>query len=164
MGWILVQEDSACRGQLDLCAITTEARMPRACALQQEKPLQWEAQALPQESSAHTLYLETTHAQYKDPPQPKIILETAFVNVLVSFLRYMFYMPLPSTSSQFFQRKVIFLPLNFYPFVSNPLQLVFQSLNSKNSNNAYFKSLLWKMSWRKLSLISLCSVIPSNII
>ena len=94
---------------------------PRACALQQEKPLQREAQALPQESSAHTLHLEKPHAQYKDPSQPKIILETAFVNVLVSFLRYMFYMPLPSTSSQFLQRKVIFLPLNFYPFVSNPL-------------------------------------------
>ena len=28
---------------LSLCAATTEARMPRAHALQQEKPLQWEA-------------------------------------------------------------------------------------------------------------------------
>ena len=31
---------------LSLCATTTEAREPRACALQQEKPWQWEAQAL----------------------------------------------------------------------------------------------------------------------
>ena len=31
---------------LSLCATTTEAREPRAYALQQEKPWQWEAQAL----------------------------------------------------------------------------------------------------------------------
>ena len=68
----LVQEDPTCRGAtkpvhhnywacalepvshnywacvpqlLSLRATTTEAHMPRACALQQEKPLQWEARA-----------------------------------------------------------------------------------------------------------------------
>ena len=64
----LVQEDPTCRGATkpgrhnywaralepashnywSLCATTTEARAPRACALQQEKPLQWEARALQQ--------------------------------------------------------------------------------------------------------------------
>ena len=33
---------------LSLCAATTEAHAPRACALQQEKPLQWEARGLQQ--------------------------------------------------------------------------------------------------------------------
>ena len=33
-------------------ATTTEARVPRACALQQEKPPQWEARA-PQLEKAH---------------------------------------------------------------------------------------------------------------
>ena len=56
----LVQEDSTCRGAtkpvrhnywawepqlLSPRAITTEACVPRAHALQQEKPLQWEARA-----------------------------------------------------------------------------------------------------------------------
>ena len=64
----LVREDPTCRGAtkpvrhnywawaLDpaspnygsLCATTIEARAPRACALQQEKPPQWEASALQQ--------------------------------------------------------------------------------------------------------------------
>ena len=34
--------------QLSPCTTTTEARAPRACALQQEKPPQWEARALQQ--------------------------------------------------------------------------------------------------------------------
>ena len=37
-----------------LCATTTEARKPRACALQQEKPPQWEARA-PQQRVAPAL-------------------------------------------------------------------------------------------------------------
>ena len=55
--WVqaLVQEDPTCRRAtkpvhhnywaraLDPRATTTEARVPRACALQQEKPPQWEA-------------------------------------------------------------------------------------------------------------------------
>ena len=32
-------------GQLSQCATTTEAHASRACAPQQEKPLQWEARA-----------------------------------------------------------------------------------------------------------------------
>ena len=41
--------------QLSLCAITTEARVPRACAPQQEKPPKWEA-----------------HIPQEDPAQPKM--------------------------------------------------------------------------------------------
>ena len=40
---------------------TTEASTPRACALRQEKPLQWEAQAMQLEKSPHS---------NKDPAQP----------------------------------------------------------------------------------------------
>ena len=41
--------NQACKPQLlDPSAATTEASSPRACALQQEKPLQWEACALQQ--------------------------------------------------------------------------------------------------------------------
>ena len=40
---------------LNLRAATTEAHVPRACALQQEKPLQWEACAPELESSPHSL-------------------------------------------------------------------------------------------------------------
>ena len=76
----LVREDPTCRGATQLlrynywagalepashncwahvpqllspCATTTEARMPRACAPQQEKPPQWEARA-PQRRVAPT--------------------------------------------------------------------------------------------------------------
>ena len=39
----------ACEPQLlSLCATTTDACMPKACSLQQEKPPQWEARALQQ--------------------------------------------------------------------------------------------------------------------
>ena len=56
--WALVREDPTCRRAtgpvshnywawepqlLSLCATTTETHAPRDCALQQEKPLQWEA-------------------------------------------------------------------------------------------------------------------------
>ena len=40
-------------GQLSPCTTTTEPAHPRARALQQEKPLQWEARA-PQLEKAHT--------------------------------------------------------------------------------------------------------------
>ena len=56
--WVqaLVWEDPTCRRAtkprvpqlLSLCATTTESRMPRACALQQEKPPQLKACALQQ--------------------------------------------------------------------------------------------------------------------
>ena len=42
----LVREDPHAAEQLSPWATTTEARAPRACALQQEKPLQWEAHTL----------------------------------------------------------------------------------------------------------------------
>ena len=51
-------------GQLSSCATTAEARMPKACALEQEKPLQWEAWAPQLEKSLHS---------DKDAAQPKII-------------------------------------------------------------------------------------------
>ena len=59
--------------QQSLCAVTTEptlespqaattkAHVSRDCALQKEKPLQWEACAEKQESSPHLLLLEKTH-------------------------------------------------------------------------------------------------------
>ena len=52
--WVqsLVQADSTCLGPtkpmqlLSPCAVTTEARVPRACALQQEKQPQWDVRIL----------------------------------------------------------------------------------------------------------------------
>ena len=45
-GFHIPQSTWACAPQLlSLCAETTEARTPRACALQQEKPQQFEARA-----------------------------------------------------------------------------------------------------------------------
>ena len=44
----------------------------RAHALQQEKPLQWEAWTLQTESSPHPQQLEKAHAQQKNTVQPKI--------------------------------------------------------------------------------------------
>ena len=65
--WVqsLVLEDSTCRGAPKPVshdywdsAETTEAREPRACALQQEKSWQWEALALQRKSSSCQLRLE----------------------------------------------------------------------------------------------------------
>ena len=50
-------------GQLSLCATTTEARVPRAWALQQEKPLQWEAYTPQLWSSPCLLQLEKACSQ-----------------------------------------------------------------------------------------------------
>ena len=47
---------------LSPCTATTEAHAPRACAPQQEKPLQ---------QVAHTLQLEKSHMQQQRPVQPK---------------------------------------------------------------------------------------------
>ena len=53
---------------LSLCsAATAEARMPRAHALQQEKPQQWEARALQLESSLCSLQLEKRPQSNEDP-------------------------------------------------------------------------------------------------
>ena len=166
MGWILVQEDSACpRAAGPVChndwgprALEPVLCNKRSPCSEMPKHRHW--RAVPTRCN----WRKPMHSN-KDPSQPKRILKTAFVNVLVSFFRYMFYTPLPSASSQFLQRKVIFLPLNFYPFVSKPLQLVFQSLSGKNSQAMLISSRYYeKIAWRKLSLISLCNVIPSNII
>ena len=56
---------------LDPCAAATEAPEPTACALQQEKPLQGEAQALQLESSLNLLQLQKNLSSKKDPAQPK---------------------------------------------------------------------------------------------
>ena len=50
---------------------TTEARVPRARAPQQEKPPQWEACA-PQQSGPRSPQLEKAHGSNKDPTRPKI--------------------------------------------------------------------------------------------
>ena len=88
--WALVREDPTCRGATkpvrhnywactlepashnywSPCATTTEARAPRACALQQEKPQQWEACA-PQQSSPHSLQLEKARVQQQRPNAAK---------------------------------------------------------------------------------------------
>ena len=58
---------------LSLCsAATAEARMPRAHALRQEKPQQWEAWALQLESSLYLLQLGKRPQSNEDPEQPEI--------------------------------------------------------------------------------------------
>ena len=53
-------------------ATTTEAHVPRACAPQQEKPLQWEARAWQQRvAPAHCNYRRPICSN-EDPTQPKI--------------------------------------------------------------------------------------------
>ena len=52
-------------------AATTEAQVPKAHAPQQEKPLQWEAQASQLEGSPHTQQLEKAHEQEKRPSTTK---------------------------------------------------------------------------------------------
>ena len=79
------QEDPTCRGiaepvlhscwasalsrvlklQLSPRAATTETHTPRACALPQEKPPQWEARAPQPEGSSCSLNLGKTHAAMK---------------------------------------------------------------------------------------------------
>ena len=57
---------------LSLRATTTEARMPRARALQQQKPPQWEAHAPQQRvAPARRNYRKPTHSN-EDPTQAKI--------------------------------------------------------------------------------------------
>ena len=75
----LVLEDSTCHQAtktlepqlLSLRATTTEARVPRACALQREKRLQWKARA-PQQRvvSAHCNERKPVCSK-EDPAQPK---------------------------------------------------------------------------------------------
>ena len=71
--------------QLSPCATTIEPVLsrvrelqlwkpssPRACALQQEKPPEWEAHTLQLESSPHSLQLEKSLHSNQDSVQPKI--------------------------------------------------------------------------------------------
>ena len=57
--------------QLSPCTTTIEACAPRAHALQQEKPLQWEVYALQLESNPRRPQLEKSPGSNKDPAQPK---------------------------------------------------------------------------------------------
>ena len=81
----LVWEDPTCRGAtkpashnywacvpqlLSPHATTTEAHTPRAHALQQEKPPQWEART-PQQSCPRSPQLEKAHAQQQRPNAAK---------------------------------------------------------------------------------------------
>ena len=49
---------------------------PRAHALQQEMPLQWEARAPQLESMSHSPQLENSQRSNEDPAQPKINKQT----------------------------------------------------------------------------------------
>ena len=60
-------------GQLSLCATTTEAHTPKACALQQKKPLQWEAHTPQLESGPGSLQLENVYMQQWRPSTAKNI-------------------------------------------------------------------------------------------
>ena len=55
-----------------LCAATTEAWAPRACALQQEKSLQWEAREPRLDSSPHLYNSRKPACSSEDPAQPEI--------------------------------------------------------------------------------------------
>ena len=57
--------------QLSLCATTTKACMPRACAPQQEKTLWWKACTLQLESSPHSLQLDKAQVQKRRPSLTK---------------------------------------------------------------------------------------------
>ena len=60
------------RGQISLCVKTTEAHVPRACALQQEKPLRWETHAAQLARVSLTCHNKRKPTHNKDPAQPKI--------------------------------------------------------------------------------------------
>ena len=55
---------------------------PRACAPQQEKPLQWEDRAPQLESNPYLLQLEKSPNSNDDPAQPKIKINKIFFNVI----------------------------------------------------------------------------------
>ena len=89
--WALVWEDPTCHRATKLvhhnywacalepashdywspCATPTEAHMPRARALQQEKPPQWEAHCTTTKSSPHLPQLEKARAQQRRPNAAK---------------------------------------------------------------------------------------------
>ena len=71
--WVqfLVQEDPTCVRQLSPWATTTEPARHRACALQEEKPSQWEAWTLKLESSPPLPQLEKAQEQRQRPTTAK---------------------------------------------------------------------------------------------
>ena len=91
-GWIpLIGEDPTCHGTtkpmrhsywpcaLEPRSLTDRAhvlllqtKMPGACALQQGRPLQWEACSLQLESGPHSPQLEKSLCSSEDPAQPQI--------------------------------------------------------------------------------------------
>ena len=58
-------------GQLSPCATTTEPASPGTHALQQEKPLQWEAHAQQLQMSPHSLQVEKAGAEQRRPSMTK---------------------------------------------------------------------------------------------
>ena len=88
--WSLIQEDPICHGatkprhhSYQACTFEPlshnywapvlrllKPASHRTCALQQEKPLQWETHTPKPESSPHLLQLEKAHAQQQDPVHP----------------------------------------------------------------------------------------------
>ena len=66
--WSLVQEDPTCLRATKPVRHNYWARAPRACALQQKKPLQWEA---PSMKSCTRSPLEKAHAQQRRPSAAK---------------------------------------------------------------------------------------------
>ena len=67
--WVqsLAWEDSTC-----LCATTTESTHPRVLALQQEKPLQQEAQAGRQRAGPSAAATGRLHKAHRDPQQQEM--------------------------------------------------------------------------------------------
>ena len=69
--WSLIRENSTFCGATKPCGPSrttiTKVYLPGVCALQQEKPLQWEAHAPHQESSPHPPQLEKAHLQQRRP-------------------------------------------------------------------------------------------------
>ena len=70
--WFLLQKIPHAIGQLGPCTATTSPCMPRAHALQQEKPPLWKAHTLQQRVAlAHSEYRKPLCSN-RDPMQPKI--------------------------------------------------------------------------------------------
>ena len=57
---------------LQIALLPLRPKGPRARAVQQEKPLQWDARAPQLESSPHSPQLEEEPTQQQDPAQPKV--------------------------------------------------------------------------------------------
>ena len=68
--WSLIRENSTSRGATKPCEPSrtiAEASLPGVCALQQEKPSQWEAHAPQLGNSPHSPQLEKAHSQQRRP-------------------------------------------------------------------------------------------------